>query len=86
MTDLDIKNLTAAITLQAVKDYFTKTEYKTKEKTEEMFAKKRKAILKDLRSAWMQMLTDGQSVVVAEQLEAHPEEVCARLKKYGEVK
>lgn len=74
MTDQDIRILAAAITLQAVKDYFQST------------ANGKKAILKDLRSPWMLMLTDGQSIVVAEQLEKHPEEIRERLRKSGEVR
>lgn len=84
MTDHAIRQLACAIILQAVKDYFIKTEYKTVKKTEEMFDKKRKEIIKDLRSAYMDMLSNGQSVIVAEQLEKHPEEIAARLHKYDE--
>lgn len=70
MTDYAIRQLASAIILQAVKDYFIKKEYKTVKKTEEMFDKKRKEIIKDLRSAYMDMLSNGQSVLVAEQLES----------------
>lgn len=84
MTDYAIRQLASAIILQAVKDYFIKKEYKTVKKTEEMFDKKRKEIIKDLRSAYMDMLSNGQSVLVAEQLEKHPEEIAVRLHKYEE--
>ncbi len=86
MTDKAIHNLASAIIMQAVRDYFTKQEYKTKGKTEAMFIKKRKAILKDLRSPYMDMLSNGTSIVVAEQLEKHPEEIADRLRQYGNTK
>lgn len=75
MTEQNMRSLAAAITMQAVKDYFRSTK-----------EEKKKAVLKDLRSSWMQMLTDGQSVVVAEQLEKHPEEIRERLRRNGELK
>ena len=84
MTDYAIRQLACTIILQAVRDYFIKKEYKTIKKTEEMFDKKRKEIIKDLRSAYMDMLSNGQSVLVAEQLEKHPEEIAVRLHKYEE--
>lgn len=69
MNETGIKNLVAAITLQAVRDYFQSTDGG------------KKVILKELRSPWMQMLTDGQSEVVAEQLEKHPKEIEARIRR-----
>ena len=74
MTDQDIKNLVAAITLQAVKDYFQSS------------TKGKQSVLRDLRSPWMRMLTDDMSVVVAEQLIKHPEEIRERLCRAGEAK
>ena len=69
MNDAGVKNLIAAITMQAVRDYFrSSTEGK-------------KIILKELRSSWMRMLTDDKSVIVAEQLEKHPEEIRERLRR-----
>jgi hypothetical protein len=73
MTDEAIRNLACAITLRAVKDYFGKKST----------PKKRTEILKDLRSGWMRDLTNGTSVNVAEQLEKHPKEILARLRKEG---
>ena len=73
MNDQSIRNLVAAITLQAVRDYFGST------------TEGKKLILKDLRSSWMQMLTGGQSVVVAEQLEKHPEEIRERMRRHKEM-
>ena len=64
------RHLAAAIMLQATRDY-------CKSKSDS----KRAAILKDLRSAHMDFLSDGMAVVVAEQLEKHPEEIAERLRR-----
>lgn len=69
MTDHAIRQLAAAVMLQAVKDYFQSS------------SAKKQLILKDLRSTWMRTFTDGTSVNVAEQLEKRPEEIRARLRK-----
>lgn len=75
MTEESIRRLAAAVTMQAVRDYFkTKSE------------KSRKTILKDLRSSWMDMLTNGTSINVAEQLEKHPAEIKERLRRHGVLK
>lgn len=81
MTDLAVRELACAIMLQAAKDYFIKEKYKTEKKTEAMFIKKRKTILEDLRSSYMDLLSNGTSIVVAEQLELHPDEIAERLNK-----
>ena len=72
MTDYAVRQLACAVTLQAVRDYCSKRAT----------ASKRLAILKDLRSDWMDMLTDGTSIIVAEQLEKYPKEIAVRLRKY----
>ena len=64
-----IHGLACAVCLQAVKDYFATT-----------YDSSRKAILKDLRSPWMEMFSNGLSVVVAEQLEKNPKEIKERLR------
>ena len=69
MSDFAIRNLVAAITLQAVKDFASGTPAQ------------QRVIIKDLRSPRMEFMTGGQSVVVAEQLEKHPDEIIARLQK-----
>lgn len=69
MTEESIRNLAAAVTLQAVKDYFVSS------------TAKKQLILNDLRSNWMITLTSGMSKNVAEQLELRPEEIRARLFK-----
>lgn len=65
--DAEIKNLTSAIMLQAVKDYFKSSP------------KGQTQILTELRSTWMDYITDGMSVLVAEQLEIRPEQIRVRL-------
>lgn len=69
MTDTQARNLACAITLQAVRDYFSSSD-----------AGKR-AILKDLRSDYMNFITNGTSLAVADQLELHPDEIRERLQK-----
>ena len=71
MNTENIRSLTSAIMLQAVKDFARGS------------AKNRQAILKDLRSKWMDFISDGFSLIVAEQLEKHPEEIIARMHKYA---
>ena len=75
MNDANIRNLACGITMQAVKDYFEA----------EGQPKKQNTILKELRSKWMDFITNGTSVVVAEQLELHPEEIRERLEKHHEI-
>ena len=71
MNEAGIRNLACAIIMQAVRDYLRSA------------SGKKELILKDLRSPYMDMLSNGMSVVVAEQLEKHPEEIRARLRKYA---
>ena len=71
MNDNAIRQLAAAVTLQAVKDFFNASE------------KKKKIILKDLRSAWMRTLTDGTSANVADELEKNPNEIWERLRQHS---
>ena len=61
-------SLACAIILQAIKDYFD-------------HPKQQRKILKDLRSPHMDFITQGKSLLAAEQLERHPKEVQARLKR-----
>lgn len=69
MNDAQMRNLACAITMQAVKDYFAKG----------VTAKQQESILCDLRSKWMDFITDGTSVAVANQLELHPDEIRERV-------
>lgn len=68
-TNYNYRNLGAAIALQAAKDYCRP------QTTEAM----RKAILKDLRSNHLNGLSDGLSLVVADELEKNREEISKRL-------
>lgn len=45
--------------------------------------KKRAEILRDLRSSWMDFITNGLSVALAEKLETSPTTVEKGLKMYG---
>lgn len=71
MTDSDVRELTCAIMMQAVRDYFA----------DGITDEKQREILRELRSKWMDYITNGTSVVVAEQLEKNPKEIKARLRK-----
>lgn len=71
MTDPNIRNLACAITMQVIRDYFD-------------CPKQRHQILRDLRSSYMDMLTDGLSVMTADQLERNPEAIRARIRKMKE--
>ena len=62
-----MKNLGAAVLLQAVKDYFNETTVR------------QEIIIKDLKSDWLDFLTNGMSTVVAEQLILNPEQIKNRL-------
>lgn len=70
MQEHAIRQLAAAVVLQAVTDYFNAPKARRPE------------ILKDLRSPWMEGLTNGTSAIVAERLEKRPKEVRARFRKY----
>ncbi len=68
MNDAQARNLACAITMQAVRDYFNSSD------------KGKQAILKDLRSSYMDFITNGTSVTVADQLELHPDEIRERVR------
>ena len=72
MKDFAVRQLAAAVTLQAAKDYFRADD------------KQKRTILKDLRSNWMDTFTNGTSILVAKQLEFHPAEVEARLCRHSD--
>lgn len=65
--DTSVKNLGAAIIMQAVKDYFNATSYQKRE------------IIKDLKSDWLDFITNGTSIIVAERLTTNPEEIKNRI-------
>lgn len=68
MNDANIRNLACAITMQAVRDYFAESA-------------QQRQIIQDLRSPWMDFITGGLSVMTADQLEKHPNEIKARMRK-----
>lgn len=74
MNNFGMRQLVCAIILQAVKDYCAKNTSD----------KKKDAIIMDLRSPYMDQISNGTSVIVAEQLELHPVEIAKRLKVYEE--
>lgn len=72
MNDANIRQLACAILMQAVRDYFRSS------------TEKKAIILADLRSSYMDTITNGLSIVVAEQLELHPDEIRERLYHFHE--
>lgn len=64
-----IKQLGCKVMYQAVK------EFANGNKTQ------RKKIINELRSEWMCEFTNDQSIIIAEQLELHPDEITARILK-----
>lgn len=65
--DNAVRQLACATILQAVKDYASKPH-------------QRGEIIEDLRSPWMEDLTDGTSMIVAEQLESNAEKIIKRIR------
>ena len=70
----DYKNLGCAIVLEAVKEYFEVGTTDSKKKT----------ILKHLKQDFIVAISDGLSLVVAEQIKKNPKEIAMRLKKCKE--
>ena len=70
--DEGYKRLSYAVLKQAIKDYIDEP------------VEKRKKILKDLKSPWMDWLTNGMSLVAAQQLKNNPKRIQAILKKCEE--
>jgi hypothetical protein len=68
---MNYRNLLAAIMFQAAKDYVNHAE-------------DRQQILRDLRSDYMTALSDGQSAIIAEQLERNLQAIKSRLRKLPE--
>ena len=66
----NIRNLGSALLLRATKDFVHGSP------------NRQRAIIKELKSDWCNYITLGRSLVVAEQLEKHPQEIAARLKMY----
>lgn len=70
---LNARQLVMTIIYNAAKDYCQTTS-----------ESKRKAILKDLRSSYMDFASDGMSVITAEQLEKNCDAIKARILKEEE--
>jgi hypothetical protein len=70
--DEGYKRLGYAVLKQAIKDYIDAP------------AERRKKILKDLKSPWMDWLTNGMSLVAAQQLKNNPRRIQAILSKCEE--
>lgn len=64
------RQLAFAILMQAVRDYCRTTSETTKI-----------VILQDLRTDYMDNITDGMSIVAAEKLELYPKDIAARLRQ-----
>ena len=62
--------LIAAILFQATKDYCETRSEASRDK-----------IIKDLRSSRMEYISNGMSIVVAEQLKKHPDEIRDRVRR-----
>lgn len=64
------RQLAFAVLMQAVRDYCRTTSETTKI-----------VILQDLRTDYMDNITDGMSIVAAEKLELYPKDIAARLRQ-----
>lgn len=65
------KALGCAVITQAIKDYFNKETDK----------EEKKEIIRDLKSPWMDYLTNGLSLMAAQQLKENPGAICRKLRK-----
>lgn len=74
MTNENIQKLTSAILMQAIRDYVA----------DGVTYEERQQILKDLRSSRMELITKGFSIIVAEQLELHSDEIRERVRRDSE--
>ena len=68
---MNYRALVASILLQATKDYC-----ETDNKVEKA------KIIRDLRSQYMRDISDDQSVIIAEQLLKHSDEIAERLRRH----
>lgn len=66
------RQLGASITYQAIRDFIT-AEYEPK---------KQAVIIKQLRSPWMDLISNGLSPILADKLETNPKEICDRVKRF----
>lgn len=68
------RSLGKAIVYEAIKEF-------AEEKNNPSMQRK---ILKDLRSPYMDFVSEGMSVIVAEKLETNPDEICDRVRRFEE--
>ena len=68
------RSLGKAIVYEAIKEF---AEEKNNPKMQHK-------ILKDLRSPYMDFVSEGMSVIVAEKLETNPDEICDRVRRFEE--
>ena len=66
------RQLGATITYQAIRDFI---EAKSE-------PKKQTVIIKQLKSPYMDLISNGLAPILAEKLESNPNEVCDRVKKF----
>ena len=66
------RQLGASITYQAIRDYIA-AEHEPKKQT---------VIIKQLRSPWMDLISNGLAPILADKLETNPKEICDRVKRY----
>ena len=68
-TTKNYEQLGKAVAVQATKDFAKGS------------AKNKNAVIKDLKSSWMEFITDGMSIHLAKALETNPKEVIKRFNK-----
>ena len=68
-TTKNYKQLGYAVAVQALKDFFNGTD------------KQKQAIIKQLKSKWMNFITNNLAWRLAQELETHPKEVYRRFNK-----
>lgn len=73
-TTENYRQLGKAITYEAIREFIEK-EDKPKEQAK---------IIRQLRSGYMDLISGGLSVILAEKLETNPEPICARVRKEEE--
>lgn len=73
-TTENYRQLGKAITYEAIKEF-------AEEKNN---PKKQDKIIKELKTPYMSLISEGLSVIAAEKLEANPTEICDRVKKMEE--
>ena len=68
-TNENYQQLGYAVAVQAIRDFFNGSK------------KNKDAVIKDLKSPWMDLLTNGLSLHLAKELETNPKQVLRRFNK-----